>query len=739
MQRESLRTDDRAMSYESGYVPGDEPEYDYPRQGWSINFDTIRGILWRQRFIVVSVIALALVAGLVITLLTRPIYQADATVRIDPYQDQIVPGQEVADPYILGTEINRYLETLATIVRSRSIAMDVVEALNLAEDERILGEMADSPPPAGASEDNWKQRKAEIAASILSASVDVVVPPDSRILTIRYRSTDPLLAARIANGYADAFVMDDVNRAVEQNSYAQEYLRGEIEEMREQLRDAELRANEYARANRIFGQPIQTANAESGTETTPSTVTATNLMRINQAYTDARAERIDAEQRWRAVAGTPAAELPEVRNNPLVQQLQGRRATLISEIADLRQRYQDDYPQLAERRAQLETLNAELATIQREAKSSIRNEYEIALRQEQALQRELSSISDMTLDEQDRRVQHNLLEREAQAYRAQLQMLLERYNQISAALNLTSTNASKLDDAVVPARPISPNLFKNMLLSLFFGVALAAALATLRELLDDRLRSINEVEDKLGVRALGQVPFVEDEIVETLENRFTPASEAYSSIRATLAFALRRHNSKVVQITSSQPSEGKTITAVSLAEKYAALSKRVLVVDFDLRKPAVASTLGMRRPSTGIDDVLFGRATLENAVQKNVRENLDVLSVTDIPDNPIEILSSGLVAEMLENARSQYDVIVLDSSPVMGIADAPLLSRYADAVLFVVEANATRTGQARHALRRLFSVGANVIGVVVTKYRALQAGQDYSYQYKYYQYEAKSN
>ena len=187
-------------------------------------------------------------------------------------------------------------------------------------------------------------------------------------------------------------------------------------------------------------------------------------------------------------------------------------------------------------------------------------------------------------------------------------------------------------------------------------------------------------------------------------------------------------------MTSSQAAEGKSTTSLILAELFARLGRRTLLIDCDLRKPSIIPLLDIAPKEQGIAEVLLEQATLEEAVIEGVHDNLHILSVADIPSNPVELLSSDRFRQFIKDQLDNYSIILFDSSPVLGLADAPEIAQSVDATIFVIEANRTSFAQARTAVQRLRKVGANVIGAILTKYRALEAGSDYNYQYQYYQY-----
>ena len=691
-----------------------------------VNTTFLRGALFRQRHLIIITISLVMLASLVITLLVTPMFRAVSTVRIDPYGNNIVQGQDI-EPGIASNEITRFMLTQGTVIESKKLAARVADRLKLADVPAFVGEELDDADAARAE-------RRSLAIEKLQSNVEADVPIDNRIVPISYESSDPALAAQIANAYADEFVQEEIRRNIEVNRYAQDYLQTQINDVREKLEQAELEANAYAKQSGIVRQNESVTTSFFGSNTSASTMTAANLAQVNETYTAAKAARIEAEQRWRAVAGTPAVQLKEVQSNTAVQEMQRLRGELARELADLQQRYDDNYPAVTETLAQIDRVEGEIARLAGDIKAGVRREYEVSVRQEQALLGERQRASQLALGEQDRRVRFNILDREAEALRNQLANLLQRYNEIATAANVQAGTVTKLDDADVPTAPVSPNLLKNLLVALITGIGLAGGLAVLRETFDERLRSLEEIEDRLGHPLLGHTPFIsEEELEEQIENQFSPLMESYSSILTSLDYSLPREKN-VLQFTSSQASEGKTTTAVLLATLLARHGRKTLLVDADLRKPSVAAQFGRSTPEVGFAEVVLGRIELHNALLPDTPENLDVLPVAVTPPNPVELLASDAIKHFIDSVRDEYAAIIFDTSPVMGIADAPLISRYVDATIFIVEANRVQFGQARAALKRLRSVGTNVVGIVLTKYRALHAGQSYDYQYRYYHY-----
>lgn len=704
----------------------------YAEQPAASQFDIawLRGALFRQRWLIGIVIVLALMAGIALTLLTPPTYQATATVRISPWGTSIIEGQDVNSQIASASEIGAFMQTQIEIVQSRNLAEQVALELDLGKRTDLLGANVDEGRPANRTDAQWEEDKMKLAAQALQGSVTASMPNESQLIAINVTSESPALAAEIANAYAKAFVQTDVRRSVDSNAYAREYLLEQIEQIRSRLNDAELASNAYARNAGIVTQETM----GSGEEGSATTIVGSNLASVNATFAQVRANRIAAEQKWRAISSLPAAQIPEVLSSPVVQELTSERAKLNGELSVLRQRYNDDFPAINDIRSRLALIDQQIERTGADVKASIRGQFMVARQQEEAMERELGAVTSDALVEQDKKIELTGLEREAEGLREQLKILLDRFNQINAASNLQSSAITPLDTAVVPRSPIAPSLPRNLLLALVLGAAVATGLALMREVFVDQFRRGEDIEERLGLTFLGQTPFVKGKDLENGEgNQFSTLMESYAAIRSTIDYAVPRSGA-VVQFTSSQASEGKSTTSLILAQLFARLGRSVLLIDADLRKPSVHALLDIERPPAGLAEVVLGHVSFDEAKIETIRDNLTILSVAGIPPNPVELISSQAFIDFIEARRAEYSMVIIDSSPMLGLADAGEIAKMSDATVFVVEANRTSLAQARTSINRLRAVGANLLGGVLTKYRALEAGADYSQQYSYYHY-----
>jgi capsular exopolysaccharide synthesis family protein len=459
-------------------------------------------------------------------------------------------------------------------------------------------------------------------------------------------------------------------------------------------------------------------------------------MQLNEAANDAQAERIAAEARWNAERGQPLFSSQTVITNPTVQSLMSRRAELQGRLEAARERYLDDHPTIRTLEAELEATEASLNRAANEARNAVRAGYQSAVAAEQRLRSQVRSLQGATLAEQDRSVRYNTLAREADTNRSIYDGLLQRYRELNASSGITASNIAIVDEAQVPASPSSPNMQRNVLIALVLGLALAGALVFLRDQLDDRLRIPEDVETKIGLPLLGVIPRTDE--TETIVDLADPKSvlaESYSALRTALLYSTREGLPRVLLVTSAQASEGKTTTSYAVARGFARVGKRVLLIDADLRRPSLHKLLGLDN-AMGLSAVLVGQSAVHDAIVASDLDGLHVLTSGPLPPSPAELLSSPRMAGLLDQLEHSYDLLVIDSAPILGLADSTELAAFADGVMVVIEADRGRGGQLKTALRRLRGSNPVILGAVLTKFDSGRAGNSYYsyYGYEYYRY-----
>lgn len=691
-----------------------------------LDLGAILAAVYRNRLIFVIVITLALLAAVVITMLTTPIYVASSSVQIEQQTATILEKSDV-EPTVPMADADRFLETQASILRSRALAERVAYSLNLAKNDRFIEAMGGEPPQAtGRALIVARHRR---VVGLLMKNLTIKVPTDSRVATISFSSPSPEIAAQVANSYADNYIRSNLERRFDSSAYARQFLQNQIAQTKERLEDSEEALLGYARSEGLVETSAASQTGEGGGS---NSLTTSNLRDINTSYVAVRAERVKAEQRWNQARATPLMSLPEVQASPVVQALMTRRATEMAALSELRSRYRPDHPTVEQAVTQLASLDREINTQATNVRNGIRNAYEVLVSQEKALESNVQGLSGNALSEQGLRVRYNILKREVDTNRSLYEALLQRYKELAATAGVATSNISVIDTAQTPGAPAKPDLFVNLAFALFAGLGIGALAAFVREHFDDAIRTPDEVQRKLGLQLLGVTPVIAGggAPIEELRDPKSPLSEAYHSLRTSITFASTQGQPRTILFTSSRPEEGKSTSSIAIAQEFGSLGQRVLLIDGDLRKPSLHKVLKLSA-KTGLSNVLANHIELRESVQASGFANVDFVSSGPIPPNPTELLASHTLPQLLAHAREHYDTVVIDGPPIIGLADAQLLSRQVDATVFVAQASRSHRGQAKAAVRRLHAANANVIGAVMTKFDAKRSGYGYGYGYGY--------
>ena len=689
----------------------------------------LRRYMWMALAIVVGAVALALI----VTMLDTPRYSAGASVQINDQSDEVLGADfdtSMAQQSDWDTE--RFLNTQLDVLRSHALAERVADALDLANDERFFSSMEVVPGNAAGSESD----KRALAIALLQGNTQIELRRSTRIALIGFTSTDPEMSARIANAFAEEFIQQNLQRRFDSSSYARNFVAEQLDEARTSLEESEDALNDYARQ---FGM-IRTrdAVAPSGQEIQAGSVTSSTLLQYNQAAIRAREERIAAQARWDAIRSTPLLSSQPVLNHPTVQALMTRRAQRESELQSARERYLPNHPAIARLEADLSGVSSQLARTASEVRQSIRADYLAATNAEARLDSQVQQARGATLAEQDQSVRYNVLAREADTARSIYEGLLQRHRELNASAGIASSNIAIIDRAQVPSSPSSPSLPRNLAIGLLLGMAMAVAAVFLRDQLDDVIHTPEDVESKLGLSLLGVVPRSErDAPLEDLAEPKSAIAEAYNSMRGALLYSTPKGLPKIIVVTSAQAAEGKSTTSFAMAAGFARIGIAPLLIDADLRRPALHRLAGIKTEK-GLTDLLVSQGDpADLGVSIEVGDaRFDLLPAGPLPPSPSELLSSPRMAQLLEAFAQRYGVVIVDSPPILGLADAPMLAAIGDGTVFVVEAERGRSGSLKAAIRRLRAMEPTILGAVLAKFDPAKSGNRYSayYGYDYYAY-----
>lgn len=703
----------------------DEPE------GFSINFNEIKSVIYRQRFVIIGITLVAILIGLAVTIISPSVYQAQAKIQIDPDTNEVLKDELDLRGRLRGADVQRYLNAQLDLTKSRNMAKRIANDLRLNANDDFLTKMGVAPVEIAPAGKNIQTARLDQIIATLVSNVDITLPFGNKVATISFNSQDRETARKVVNAYAKNLITANIDQRFQASAYARDFLEKEIAEAKQRLEEAEREAISYARNTQIIDASDGVSTSEGSTS--PRSITTANLVQMNADLAAARTKRILAEQKWLATRNKAPLDIVDVQQNAIVQQLLGEKASKEAELRELLNRYKPDHPVALQSTAQITSLDNEISSIARSIRQSIESEYNIAVRQEKSLNANLDEMKNATLEEQNKRVELNLLARETDTSRSQYQSLLERYEEVSANSDIVTNNISIIDEAQ-SAYKIAPRPLVNILLAALIGAAIALFVSFIRETFDDSIRTPDDAARKLRLPLLGTTPIYRGDqaIITTFADRKSAISEAYASIRSSLDFSTPQGAPKTILLTSSQPSEGKSTSSIAIAESFARAGKKTLLVDADLRNPSLHRYLGLEN-TEGFVGTLTGNASFEKMLTKPEDMQFDFLSCGPIPPDPAEIIVSQAIARFIKALEGQYDHIVFDGPPVMGLADSPQMSRAIGGTVLVVEAGRIRGGQTKSAIRRLNDANANLLGMILSKFDGASSGygEYYGYEYSY--------
>ena len=693
----------------------------------------LRMLLARKALFLGITSALAVPAIVAIHALT-PIYRATAAVLIEAGRNKVVSIEEMYG----GSSANReHFQTQAEFLKSRDVSMRVVRELDLIEHpafqpkpsilqglrQRFSGApepAADGAPQAGtATTATVAEREAAVLARI-QADLEVEPVRLSQLVRISFESPDPVLASRIANAIAESYIRADLDARLRMTQTASSWLGEQLDTLRHKLEVSERRLQAYRES---AGLVSSTASAEGGN--------ARQLEELSQRLVQARVARSQVEQVYGQLrAGTPnRMQVPTVFNNPGVMRARDQEASAERKLAEVRQRVGIEHPAYLSALAELEAARADHKRQAEAVIASVERDYEVARGTERALEANIDRTRGWIQDINRKQMEMDTLEREAATDRQLYQTFLARVKETSATADFHTPVARIVDPATEPLRPSKPPRGQLTALALLMSAGIAAALSIYREQRHTLVRTSDDVETLLDVPLLAAVPKLSDTGSDRpLARRVhdDPRSLFAESIRTALTgvqLSLLDVARPIVAFGSSVPGEGKSTLAVNFAIEQAR-TRRVLLIDADLRRPRVAGLLELPGRPAGLAELVRGDSP-EACIQHLPALGLHVIGSGAVPDNPLDVLTNPRFAQALETLRKRFDLLVLDTPPIELVSDALLIARHADGFVYVVKASDTPVAMIRRGLARLAGAGTPVLGVVLNAHDFQRAGRYY--------------
>lgn len=707
----------------------------------SVDLAELWRTLVRYRTHILGVAVVFAMIGVLVAFSLEPVFRATTTLMVEARPAHAIQVQEVYDP---GYGTDDYFATQTELLRSRQIVGKVVDKLDLANSPEILpppepptlwqrlwsGQWlpfvsVDEPAQAAIPPELKRELAVDAVLGLVTVS-PVFMQKTYRATTLMRVSVDsrsPALAASITNALGEAYVDSGLESRLDATERATRWLTQRLGDLRTSLENSEHALQAYLEKHKL----VNIGGARSLYEED----VVDNARKLREAQ---RKKTELASTYWKIrQAGDDDAKLRDIGTltlDPNVQKAGDNRLQAQQAVKQLEERYGAKHPQMTAARARLDAAIHAYHGQLRTAANGVRAEYEIAAETERALQGVVQSGKEQIrkLDQSD--YQLKALTREVDSNRELYDLFLKRYKETDTTSTYEPLNARIVDRAVVPRFPYKPNRTKVMTLWALAGLLMGLILAALRHLLSENIRSPEQLEQATQLPVLSVLPLVSglgrkiSAPAMAIEHPRAPFSEGVRSIRASLYLSDVDKRIKRVMFTSALPKEGKS----SLASSFAAIlgqTERVILVDADLRAPALKRIFGIGDDRPGIVELLTGQATLQQATFHHEASKLDVLPVAQVPPNPAEIVASAAFQKLIDTLSSQYDRVVFDTPPCHVASDSLLLAQRMDAVLFVIHGGSSALRTIQAAIRHLRGAQAPLLGHVLNQVDAHKAYGEY--------------
>jgi succinoglycan biosynthesis transport protein ExoP len=552
-----------------------------------------------------------------------------------------------------------------------------------------------------------------VAAATLQGNLKVARSARTYVITIAYSSPDRVLAAEVVNGVAEAFLTDQLEVQYDQTRRAAAWLSSRLEEMKQRVESAEREVEDY-RASKNLTQ----ANGRLiGDQQLQELDTQLTLARARAAETSAKMEQVRAID----LAGTDPGALPEVTNSEAVTRLKTQYSDVVRNITDLSNKYGSAHPLVQSAQLQLQNVKKLIEDEVQRIGESYKNDYEVAVARVASLNKSFNELQARNVEQNQALVRLRELEREASSSRTIYEKFLNRYKEMSGNEALPSPDARMLATATVPQDPSQPQPVLIMFLSLFGGAFLGLGTAFALEHLHTGLRTRKQVEDAFNVPFLALVPLLRgkkqrDIASYAVDHPLSNYAEAIRSIRMAIHFAGGSGDARVVAIASALPAEGKSTTALSLARYSAKSGLKTVLIDADMRRPTVTGLVAPHS-EVGLAQVLAEEASLKSALIPDVVTSMAFLPCVRNSQGAFtaEMLASDAMNKLIADCRAQFDLVVIDVSPLIPVVDARALLPLVDKVILVVEWNKTSRFVVKEALQLLWTWKESILGIVLNK------------------------
>lgn len=694
----------------------------------------------KRRATILTTVFIVFAVGLFATLKQKPVYKARALIEIQKENPDVPTLQEL---FQVENISDTYLETQYRILKSENLARRVIAQLRLEqvaefgmpiENSSGSQTLAANLPHAIAGDPPRTHETNSEVLKKFQERLDVEPLKRSRLVEVTFESHDAKLAAQVVNSLASAYIEQNLDARWEASQKASEWLSQQLLDMKAQLEKSEDELQKYARENGLLFLETDKGTTEN--------IVAQRLRQLQEELTKAQADRYAKESFYRLVQEGDFASIPGVFDDKMMQDLTEKLAELERERSRLITNFNADYPRVKEIQSQIDESESVLAREREHAATRITKEYRAAADREAMLQGAFKEQQGQANLVAEKSVQYQILKREADTNKQLYVGLLEKLKETGVSTSLKATNIRVVDPAYPPKKADRPRIALNLSLALVLGLALGIGIAFLQEHLDNTFKTAEDLERVLHVPALASVPAVDSlngghgmhnliQRARQLGNEdkdrtgSTPhwnriegngqnlgLTEAFHGLRTSVLLSTAKHPPTSLLVTSAQGGEGKTTVAANLAVSLAQLGERVLLIDADLRRPSLHNFFG-NKGSTGVVNFLTGEADWRTLIYHGAPAGLDLLFCGPVPPNPADLLSSEFMPALIREASKEYKFVVVDSPPLLNLADSRILSTLVDGVILVVGGGITPRDMVHRAFLSAVDAGSHVLGAAI--------------------------
>lgn len=692
----------------------------------------IMAFVWRRAWIMSLVFALALIGVAAVYLMQDKVFTASSTILLDRSKFNVVSSlkqttDEVLDSAAVDTEVQ--------VLSSRELADRVVTTLHLENNPEF------NPTLPGAPKPNPLQRLYNKLMAKLNGRTPPSGPPTADAIhtmvinnvlageqikrvnltyaiRISFQADTPQTAALLANTIAQQYVASELDAEVAATQDASQLVEQRLGDLRGQVLGAEDQAQQYRSSHNLLGTGVS-----------DQTLTQQEISNLNLQLAQAKTNQAEAEARLNTAkqqlaSGSNGDDVGQALSSSVVSELRGQRATVSRQVADLSANHGPDWPALKTAKSQLADIDSAIQAEIRRIISSLEADANVARDRTATIQRSRDEAQGALVKSNQAQVRLNDLDRNTDSVSSLYQSFLDRYKETTVQQGTERAKAKLIGVAIAPKTPSSPKAILFLAAGGLAALILALAAGLLMEAIENGLATSRDIERLLGIRALSSIPELGSTLTraERRQVKRDPAryvvlkplsgfAESLRSLRTSLSFSRQDRNVQLVVVTSALPGEGKTTSAVALGRSYALAGASVIIVDADVRRPSLARVANVKA-GPGLMEVLRGEMKLDAVVVKDAVTDAHILQAGSQANGDL-ILDSAM-DRLIDQLRQQYSVVVVDTAPVLPVAETRVLASKADAVLFLTRWRRTPAQAASAALAQLQSVDAPVAGVALT-------------------------